>query len=225
MADTMSFRRPSSVSTATTVPPSALMISAVARPIPLAAAVMRATRPSKRMLFSSSGGGGGRPLRLFDAHGGIGLERAPEPELLSHLAHRGQHFLAEQADTARGVGIAHEAVARPEAHDGGPRLLEEPPDLGDDRLRRARDDLLIADLILEGGRAWIGAPAHRVLDEGLAVRRREVPGGRRPHRMGEPGELALHPHELTRVGEGLLFRIRDVAALEIAAILRPRRVA
>src|SRR5258705_1777532 len=176
MADTMSFRRPSSVSTATTVPPSALMISAVARPMPLAAAVMSATRPSKRMFLSSSGGGGrGRPLRLFDAHGGIGLERAPEAELLSHLAYRRQHFLAEEANTARGVGVAHEAVARPEAHDGGPRLLEEVANLGDDRLLRARDDLLIADLILEGGRARIGTPAHRVLDEGLAIRRREAP--------------------------------------------------
>src|SRR5262252_2649958 len=224
MAATASLSRPSSLSTAATVPPSAQMMSAVARPIPLAAAVMSATRPSNRMP-SSSGRGGRRPLAFPDAHGRLGFEGAQELELLAHLADGGQHLLAEELDARGGVGVAHEAVARPEAHDGGARLLEEAAKLRNHRLRRARDDLLIADLILEGRRARVDAPAHRELHEGLAVGRREVARGRRPHRMGETGELALHPHELSRVGHGLLFRLRHMTALEIAAILRARGVA
>src|SRR5437773_1511238 len=224
MAATASLSRPSSLSTAATVPPSAQMISAVARPIPLAAAVMSATRPSNRMPFSS-GRGGRRPLGLLDAHGRLGFEGTQELELLAYLTHGRQHLLAEELDAGDGVGIAHEAVARPEANDGGTRLLEESTELRDHRLRRARDDLLIADLVLEGRCARVGAAPHRELHEGLAVRWREVARGRRPHRMGEPGELALHPHELPRVGHGLLFRLRHVAALEIATVLRPRRVA
>src|SRR5262247_4170613 len=224
MAATASLSRPSSLSTRATVPPSAQMMSAVARPIPLAAAVMSATRPSNRMP-SSSGRGGRRPLALLDAHGRLGLEGAQELQLLAYLTHRGQHLLAEELDARDGVGIAHEAVARPEADDGGTRLLEESAELRDHRLRRARDDLLIADLVLEGRRARVGAAPHRELHEGLAVRRREVARGRGPHGMGEAGELALHPHELPRIRHGLLFRLRHVAALEIAAVLRPRRVA
>src|SRR5262245_18951568 len=206
MAATASFRRPSSLSTAATVPPSAQMMSAVARPIPLAAAVMSATRPSNRMP-PSSGRRGRWPLALLDAHGGLGLEGAQELELLADVAHRGQDFLAEELDARRGVRIAHEAVARPEAHDGGTRLLEEPAKLRDHRLRRARDDLLVVDLILEGRRARLGPPPHRELHEGLAVRGREVARGRGPHGMGEAGELALHPHELPSIRHGLLFRL------------------
>src|SRR5215472_17341196 len=223
MAATASLSRPSSLSTAATVPPSAQMMSAVARPIPLAAAVMSATRPSNRMP-SSSGRGGRQPLAFPDAHGRLGFEGAQELELLAHLADGGQHLLAEELDARGGVGVAHEAVARPEAHDGGAGLFEEAAKLRNHRLRRARDDLLIADLVLEGRGARVDAPAHRELHEGLAVGWREVSRGRRPHRMGETGELALHPHELPRVGHGLLIRLRHVAALEIAAVLRPRRV-
>src|SRR5262250_1439792 len=192
MAATASLSRPSSLSTAATVPPSAQMMSAVARPMPLAAAVMSATRPSNRMP-SSSGRRGRRPL-LPDAHGRLGFEGAQELELLAHLADGGQHLLAEELDARGGVGVAHEAVARPEAHDGRAGLLEEAAELGDHRLRRARDDLLIADLVLEGRRAGVDAPAHRELHEGFAVRRRKVARRRRPHRMCEAGELALHPH-------------------------------
>src|SRR5215813_4810603 len=123
MAATTSLSRPSSLSTAATVPPSPLMMSAVARPIPLAAAVMSAPCPSNRMP-SSSGRGGRRPLALLDAHGRLGLEGAQELQLLAHLAHGRQHLLAEELDAGDGVGVADEAVARPEAHDGGPRLLE-----------------------------------------------------------------------------------------------------
>src|SRR5215472_10968009 len=218
MAATASLSRPSSLSTAATVPPSAQMMSAVARPIPLAAAVMSATRPSNRMP-SSSGRGGRRPLAFPDAHGRLGFEGAQELELLAHLADGGQHLLAEELDARGGVGVAHEAVARPEAHDGGARLLEEAAKLRNHRLRRARDDLLIADLILEGRRARVDAPAHRELHEGLAVGRREVARGRRPHRMGETGELALHPHELSRVGHGLLFRLRRHGIVELPDLL------
>src|SRR5215470_15145393 len=224
IAATASLSRPSSLSTAATVPPSAQMMSAVARPMPLAAAVMSATRPSNRMP-SSSGRGGRRPLAFPDAHGRLGFEGAQELELLAHLADGGQHLLAEELDARGGVGVAHEAVARPEAHDGRAGLLEEAAELRDHRLRRARDDLLVADLVLEGRGAGVDAPAHRDLHEGFAIRRREVARGRRPHRMGETGELALHPHELPRVGHGLLFRLRHVTTLEIAAVLRARRVA
>src|SRR5215831_6814751 len=217
-------RPPASLSTAATVPPSPLMMSAVARPIPLAAAVMSATCPSNRMP-SSSGRGGRRPLAFPDAHGRLGFEGAQELELLAHLANGGQHLLAEELDARGGVGVAHEAVARPEAHDGRAGLLEEAAELRDHRLRRARDDLLVADLVLECRGAGVDAAAHRELHEGFAVRRREVARGRRPYRMGETGELALHPHELPRVGHGLLFRLRHVAALEIAAVLRSRGVA
>jgi hypothetical protein len=43
--------------------------------------------------------------------------------------------------------------------------------------------------------------------------------------MREAGELALHPHELARVLERLLFGLGDVAALQIAAVLGTSRVA
>src|SRR5215831_7586134 len=224
MAATASLSRPSSLSTAATVPPSAQMMSAVARPMPLAAAVMSATRPSNRMP-SSSGRRGRRPFALSDAHGRLGFEGAQELELLAHLADGGQHLLAEELDARGGVGVAHEAVARPEAHDGRAGLLEEAAELRDHCLRRARDDLLVADLVLEGRGAGVGAPAHRELHESFAVRRRKVARRRRPHRMCEAGELPLHPHELSRIGHGLLFRLRHVAALEIAAVFRPRGVA
>src|SRR5215510_10533123 len=170
IAATASLSRPSSLSTRATVPPSAQMMSAVARPIPLAAAVMSATRPSNRMP-SSSGRGGRRPLALLDAHGRLGLEGTEELELLAHLAYGRQHFLAEELDAGDGVGVADEAVTRPEAHDGGPRLLEESAELRNHRLGRARDDLLVADLVLERRGTRVGSAAHRELHEGLAVRR------------------------------------------------------
>jgi hypothetical protein len=50
------------MSTATTVPPSAPMIPAVARPIPLAAAVMSATLPSKRTRRPPQAAAGVGPL-------------------------------------------------------------------------------------------------------------------------------------------------------------------
>src|SRR5262249_60932686 len=135
-----------------------------------AAAGMRAPSPSNRMP-SCSGRGGRRPLALLDAHGRLGLEGAQELQLLAYLTHRGQHLLAEELDAGDGVGVADEAVARPEANDGGTRLLEEAAELRDHRLGRARDDLLVADLVLEGRRARVGAAPHRELHEGLAVRR------------------------------------------------------
>src|SRR5216683_7121114 len=229
-----------SVSTATTIPPSAPMMSAVARPMPLAAAVMSATRSVNRMVpplgcplepcdsgslsWVRSGHGRGRRRRVRDADRRVGLERAQEAELLADLAHGGQHFEPEHPDALLRILVAHEAVARPEADDGRARLLEESAKLRDDRFGRPRDDLLVADLVLEGRGPGIGAAAHRELHEGLAVRRREIARRRRPHGMGEARELALHPHELSRVGHGLLFRVGDVAALEIAAVLGSRRV-
>src|SRR5262245_57021321 len=92
---------------------------------------------------------GGPAVLVRDAHGGVGLERAPEVELLAHLPHGRQDLLSEQPDAGPGVLVGHEAVARPEAEDGGPRLLEEPAELRQDGLGRPRDDLLVADLILE----------------------------------------------------------------------------
>src|SRR5207244_7440484 len=90
-----------------------------------------------------------RGLREVDAGGRVGLERAPEAELLADVAQRGQHFLAEQTDARLRVLVGDESVRGPEAHDRRPRLLEQPPQLRDHRLRRARHDLLVADLVLE----------------------------------------------------------------------------
>src|SRR6185503_7913173 len=86
-----------------------------------------------------------RPRRVLevDADRRVGLERAPQAELLADVAERRQYFLPQQADARLGVLAGHEAVGGPEAHDGWPRLLEEPAQLGNDRLRRAGDDLLI----------------------------------------------------------------------------------
>src|SRR4029453_11012691 len=64
----------------------------------------------------------------------------------------------------------------------------------------------------------------RLFDEGGTDRRREVARGRRPDRMREAGELALHPHELPGVRQRLFLGLGDVAALEIAAILRAASV-
>src|SRR5437667_878408 len=155
----------------------------------------------------------GRPRRLREgaAHRCVGLERAPQAELLADLAQGGEHFLAEEADARARVLVGDEAVAGPEAHDRRPRLLQQAAELRDDRLRRAGDDLLVLELILEGGAPRIRPPSHRVLDEGRAVRGREVTGRARPDGVREAGELALHPHELAGVGERLLFGLRDVA--------------
>src|SRR5437667_3980043 len=168
---------------------------------------------------------GARGLREVDAGGRVGLERTPETELLADVAQRGQHFLAEETDARLRVRVGDEAVGRPEAHDRRPRLFEQPPQLRDHRLRRARHDLLVADLVLERGAARVGAPPHRILHEGRAVRRREVARRARPHRMRQAGELALHPHELSRVGHRLLFGLGHVAALQIAAVLGAAGVA
>src|SRR5438034_628384 len=111
---------------------------------------------------------------------------------------RGQHFLPEQADARARVLVRDETVRRPEPHDRRPRLLEQAAQLRNHGLRRAGDDLLVLDLVLELRAARIRAATDGVFDERRAIRRREVPRRARPHRMREPGELALHPHELPR---------------------------
>src|SRR5438874_1173132 len=98
-------------------------------------------------------------------------------------------------------------------------LLEQAPELRDDRLRRPGDDLLVLDLLLERGAARVGATPDRVLDERRPVGRREVARRGGPDRMRQTGELALHPHELLRVLHRLFFGLGDVTALEIAAVL------
>src|SRR5262249_45994161 len=60
-----------------------------------------------------------------------GLERAPETELLAHLAERRQHFFAQQADARPRVLIRNEPVTRPEPDDRRARLLEQPSQLRD----------------------------------------------------------------------------------------------
>src|SRR5687767_5313383 len=90
------------------------------------------------------GGSGG--LRKGTARGRVRLERAPQAELLADLTDGRKHFLPEEANAAARVVGAHEAVIRPEPHDGRPRLFEEPANLRDHGLRRARDDLLVLDL-------------------------------------------------------------------------------
>src|SRR5712691_10413191 len=186
----------------------------------LCAAAGGSTPPAGATLPSGPGRLGER-----EAHGGIGLERTPEPEILADFPHRGQHFLAEQPDARLRVLVADEPVAPPEAEDGRARLLEQAPELGDHGLGRAGDDLLITDLVLERRAARVRAPADREFHERGAVRRREVTRRRRPHRVSEAGELALHPHELLGVLHGLLVGLRHVAALEIAAVFGATRVA
>src|SRR5688500_16833997 len=86
------------------------------------------SRPAPFFFFvamSHLPGGTGR-LRERPARGRVRLERAPQAQLLADLAHGGQDFLAEETDARTRVGGAHEAVARPEPHDGGPRLFEQP---------------------------------------------------------------------------------------------------
>src|ERR671924_355278 len=64
--------------------------------------------------------GAGRPgrLREVDADRRVGLERAPQPELLADLAHGRQHLGAEQANAGLGVLVGDEPVGGPEADDG-----------------------------------------------------------------------------------------------------------
>src|SRR3989442_12964149 len=87
-----------------------------------------------------------RGLREVDAGGRVGLERAPEAELLADVAQRGQHFLAEETDARLRVLVGYEPVRRPEDHDRRQRLLVQPLQLWDHRLRLARCYRLVADL-------------------------------------------------------------------------------
>ena len=59
----------------------------------------------------------------------------------------------------------------------------------------------------------------------LARPRPQIARRRRPHRMGQADELALHPHEFAGVADGLLFGLRDVASNQVAALRRSRLVA
>src|SRR6266850_812418 len=54
--------------------------------------------------------GGARRLREVDADRRVGLERAPQAELLADLAQGRQHLLAEQPDAGLGVLVGHEPV-------------------------------------------------------------------------------------------------------------------
>ena len=64
------------------------------------------------------------PGHILNADRLVGLERALEIELLRHLAHRREHFLAEQPDARLGILMRHGAVIAPEREDAGPRLLQ-----------------------------------------------------------------------------------------------------
>src|SRR5207247_2708732 len=64
-----------------------------------------------------------RGLREVDAGGRVGLERAPEAELLADVAQRRQHFLAEAADARPRVLVGVESVGRPEPHDRRMHLI------------------------------------------------------------------------------------------------------
>src|SRR5262245_52346010 len=110
-----------------------------------------------------------RRLREIDAGGRVGLEGTPEAELLAHVAQRRQDFLTEQPDARLRVLVRDEAIRGPEADDRRARLFEQTAQLRDDGLRRARDDLLVPDLILERGAARVGASTDRVFDEGRAI--------------------------------------------------------
>src|SRR5262249_44767646 len=156
---------------------------------------------------------------------GVRLEGALEVERLADLAQGRHHLLPQEADAGAGVGVADGAVIAPDRHDAGSRLFEDALQLRNDGFGRAGDDLHVGELLLEG---WAAArarrPADGELDEAAALLRREIARWARPDGMGKTGELALHPHELARVLDRLLFGLGDVDALEIAAVLRPRNV-
>src|SRR5438552_12980623 len=124
----------------------AAVVSAWASLIPHARSTLtscaRMRSAATRTLHDGAGGPG--RLRKVDPDRRVGLERAPQAELLADLAHGRQHLGAEQPDARLGVVVGHEAVGGPEAEDGRARLLQQPPQLGNHRLRRAGDDLLIA---------------------------------------------------------------------------------
>src|SRR5205823_7527129 len=86
-----------------------------------------------------------RRRREGPAHRGVGLERAPEAQLLADLAKCREHFLAEEPDARARVLMGHEPVAGPEAHDRRPRFLQQAAQLRDHRLGRPGDDLLVLD--------------------------------------------------------------------------------
>src|SRR5208283_406740 len=70
----------------------------------------------------------------------LALEGIDQPHLLAHLAHRGQHFLAEQADIGHPIGEADRSLCREEAEDTRTQRLENPANLGQDALRGPGDD-------------------------------------------------------------------------------------
>src|SRR5207249_9346046 len=107
-----------------------------------------------------------------------------------------------------------------------PGLLEDPAQFGDNGLRRPKKDPPVGDLLLEGWAAArvLGAP-DRELDKVAAQRGREIARRVGPYRVGEAGELALHPEELAGVLLGLLlaFGVGDLP--ELVAVLRCRHIA
>src|SRR5207244_4243855 len=145
-------------------------------------------------------------VHIAEADRLVRLERALEAELLRHLAYRREHFLPQQADAALGILVRHGAVITPEAENAGPRLFHEDTQLGDHRLRRAGDDHQFFELFLERRAvARVFRPTGGELDKGASVFRAAVARGCAPNRMGETGELTLHPGELARVLDRLLL--------------------
>src|SRR5438046_4859008 len=72
--------------------------------------------PSMSVLIGDglyAGGRGPRGLGEPEADGRVGLERAPEPELLADVPERGQDLLAEEADAGLRVLARDEPVGRP----------------------------------------------------------------------------------------------------------------
>src|SRR4029077_1409483 len=67
--------------------------------------------------------------------------------------------------------------------------------------------------------------ARSELDERSARAGRAIARRRAPHRMGEPGDLALHPAELSGVLYRLLLVVGDVDLDQVAAILRTADIA
>src|SRR5579864_2470398 len=99
-------------------------------------------------------------------HRRVGLERVFEAEFLADLAHRRHDLLAEEANAGAGILVGHRAVIAPNPVDARTGFFEHAAQLGNDGLRRAKEDAAVGDLLLEGRPAARALrPTDRELDE------------------------------------------------------------
>src|SRR5712692_9102686 len=80
----------------------------------------------------------------------IDLERARQLQLFGHLPDGRNHLCPHEAQAAHGVIMRHRAITVPEKNAARPDVLQDVPDLRQDRLGGARDDGVVLDLPLVG---------------------------------------------------------------------------